>query len=52
VPCPAPKHQLNRRSELKLIAFPDRNKSYDLPAGATPTDFASKEAAVKWFEKK
>ena len=52
VPCPAPKHQLNRRSELKLIAFPDRNKSYELPAGATPSDFANREAAVKWFEKK
>ncbi len=52
VPCPAPKHQLNRRSELKLVAFPDQTKSYDLPAGATPADFASREAAAKWFEKK
>ena len=52
VPCPAPKHQLNRRSELKLIAFPDQTKSYELPAGATPADFASREAAAKWFEKK
>lgn len=52
VPCPAPKHQLNRRSELKLLAFPDQTKSYDLPAGATPADFLSRESAAKWFEKK
>lgn len=52
VPCPAPKHQLNRRSELKLVAFPDQTKSYDLPAGATPADFLSRESAAKWFEKK
>lgn len=52
VPCPAPKHQLNRRSELKLIAFPEQGKSYEMPAGATSADFASREAAAKWFEKK
>jgi outer membrane protein OmpA-like peptidoglycan-associated protein len=31
VPCPEPAHQLNRRSELILEAFPDRNKQYELP---------------------
>lgn len=32
VPCPEPEHQLNRRSELVLEAFPDKNVDYDLPA--------------------
>jgi outer membrane protein OmpA-like peptidoglycan-associated protein len=49
VPCPDTKHQLNRRSELKLIAFPDRTKSYELPVGASPMDFQSDESAKKWF---
>lgn len=31
VPCPEPAHQLNRRSELVLEAFPDRNKQYEMP---------------------
>lgn len=31
VPCPEPSHQLNRRSELVLEAFPDRDKQYELP---------------------
>lgn len=50
VPCPdLGGHQLNRRSELKLIAFPDRNINYELPAGSTEADFVSEEAAKKWF---
>jgi outer membrane protein OmpA-like peptidoglycan-associated protein len=52
VPCPAPKHQLNRRSELKLIAFPEHGKSYEMPAGASAADFQDREAASKWFQKK
>ena len=52
VPCPETDHQLNRRSELKLIAFPDPNQSYPLPKGATATDFQSREAATRWFLKK
>lgn len=32
VPCPEPEHQLNRRSELILEAFPDKNVDYDMPA--------------------
>lgn len=32
VPCPETDHQLNRRSELILEAFPDPNKDYELPA--------------------
>jgi outer membrane protein OmpA-like peptidoglycan-associated protein len=51
VPCPEADHQLNRRSELKLIAFPDQNQSYPLPKGATTTDFQSREAAAGWFKK-
>ncbi|WP_229800676.1 OmpA family protein [Mongoliitalea lutea] len=31
VPCPEPAHQLNRRSELVLEAFPDRDKQYEMP---------------------
>ncbi|MCE2777619.1 MAG: OmpA family protein [Algoriphagus sp.] len=51
VPCPEADHQLNRRSELKLIAFPDQTQSYSLPKGATTTDFQSREAAAGWFKK-
>lgn len=51
VPCPEADHQLNRRSELKLIAFPDPNQSYPLPKGASATDFQSREAAAGWFKK-
>lgn len=31
VPCPEWEHQLNRRSELVLEAFPDPSKQYELP---------------------
>jgi len=31
VPCPESDHQLNRRSELILEAFADKNKTYELP---------------------
>jgi hypothetical protein len=51
-PCPAPKHQLNRRSELKLIAFPEQGKAYEMPSGATSADFQSRESAYQWFQKK
>ena len=51
VPCPEADHQLNRRSELKLIAFPDQTQSYPLPKGASATDFQSREAAMGWFRK-
>jgi hypothetical protein len=52
VPCPAPDHQLNRRTELKLIAYPDQNNSYSTPMGAKPADFQSRESAMQWFLKK
>ena len=51
-PCPAPKHQLNRRSELKLIAFPNRNQAYEIPAGAMGSDFQNKEDVLQWYQKK
>ena len=51
VPCSEADHQLNRRSELKLIAFPDSSQSYPLPKGAKAIDFESREAAVGWFRK-
>ncbi len=31
VPCPEDKHQLNRRSEMILLAFPEEGKAYDMP---------------------
>ncbi|SMD44949.1 Outer membrane protein OmpA [Aquiflexum balticum DSM 16537] len=31
IPCPETEHQLNRRSELVLEAFSDKNRQYDLP---------------------
>lgn len=52
VDCPPNYHDLNRRSELTLSAFPDRSKEYELPAGASPSDFATPEAARKWFSQK
>jgi outer membrane protein OmpA-like peptidoglycan-associated protein len=50
--CSASKHQMNRRSELKLIIFPNRNQSYDIPVGAALSDFQSKESVRKWYQKK
>ncbi len=50
--CPEPDHQLNRRSELRLVAFPDSSKSYLLPAGSSLSDFQTKEKAISWFMKK
>ena len=31
VPCPEAEHQLNRRSELILLAFPEKDRAYDMP---------------------
>lgn len=31
VPCPETEHQLNRRSELILLAFPEKDREYDMP---------------------
>lgn len=43
VPCPETLHQLNRRSELLLLAFPDDGKDYEMPAeleGIDPCDLS------------
>jgi outer membrane protein OmpA-like peptidoglycan-associated protein len=50
--CPDSNHQLNRRTELKLVIFPDKDKSYDIPKGATTADFQNSESISKWFLKK
>jgi outer membrane protein OmpA-like peptidoglycan-associated protein len=52
IPCPAADHQLNRRTELKLVAYADQNKAYSAPVGASPADFVSRESMVLWFLKK
>jgi outer membrane protein OmpA-like peptidoglycan-associated protein len=52
VPCPEEDHQMNRRSELTLFAFPDRNIDYDFPEGSTAADFETSESAKRWFMRK
>jgi outer membrane protein OmpA-like peptidoglycan-associated protein/tetratricopeptide (TPR) repeat protein len=39
MPCPDREHQLNRRSELVLEAFPDPSKQYEIPAELRDMDF-------------
>ncbi|WP_232424951.1 OmpA family protein [Algoriphagus resistens] len=41
VPCPETAHQLNRRSELILEAFPDPAKQYEMPEGFNDMDFCN-----------
>ncbi|GAB3222228.1 OmpA family protein [Algoriphagus aestuariicola] len=48
VPCPELDHQLNRRSELILEAFPDRDVQYEIPESYRAEDFCDTEAL---FEK-
>lgn len=43
VPCSEADHQLNRRSELVLEAFPDATKQYDVPTELTGMDFCNPE---------
>jgi outer membrane protein OmpA-like peptidoglycan-associated protein len=45
-PCPEPEHQLNRRSELLLEAFPDPSKSYDIPEELKNLDYCNPEAIM------
>lgn len=52
VPCSIEQHQLNRRSELRLIAFPDGTKSYEYPKGSSQANFKDRESAKSWFLKK
>ncbi|WP_250161353.1 OmpA family protein [Algoriphagus algorifonticola] len=43
VPCSEVNHQLNRRSELVLEAFPDPTKQYDIPEALKDMDFCNPE---------
>lgn len=43
VPCSEADHQLNRRSELVLEAFPDPTVQYDIPAELKGADFCNPE---------
>ncbi|MHA7131999.1 OmpA family protein, partial [Algoriphagus namhaensis] len=43
VPCGEPEHQLNRRSELVLEAFPDPTKQYDIPKELLDQNFCDPE---------
>ncbi|TFV91852.1 OmpA family protein, partial [Algoriphagus kandeliae] len=43
VPCSEANHQLNRRSELVLEAFPDPTVQYDIPAELKDKDFCNPE---------
>lgn len=49
VPCSESKHQLNRRTELKLIAFSDQNQAYQMPDKAPSEAFESRQKAIEWF---
>lgn len=49
VPCLSPEYQLDRRSELKLIGFPDKNRHYELPSGSNSEDFKTEDSAKEWF---
>jgi outer membrane protein OmpA-like peptidoglycan-associated protein len=42
-PCPETEHQLNRRSELVLEAFPDPSKSYEIPEELKGLDYCDPE---------
>ncbi|WP_255502208.1 OmpA family protein [Algoriphagus sp. AK58] len=42
-PCPESSHQLNRRSELVLEAFPDPTKQYEIPQELKDIDFCEPE---------
>jgi outer membrane protein OmpA-like peptidoglycan-associated protein len=42
-PCPESSHQLNRRSELVLEAFPDPTKQYEIPQELKDMDFCEPE---------
>lgn len=46
VPCPESKHQLNRRSEMVLEAFPDPNKQYEMPKELLGKDDLCDEASL------
>lgn len=51
VPCPDVDHQLNRRSELVLEAFPDPTKQYDIPEELKDMDFCKPEDIFDMVQK-
>ncbi|SDD82089.1 Outer membrane protein OmpA [Algoriphagus faecimaris] len=51
VPCSEVDHQLNRRSELVLEAFPDPTKQYDIPAELKDMDFCNPEDIFEMVQK-
>ncbi|MEB2780295.1 OmpA family protein [Algoriphagus sp. C2-6-M1] len=50
-PCPEPEHQLNRRSELILEAFPDPSKQYEIPESFKDMDFCDPETLFEDIQK-
>ena len=46
-PCPETKHQLNRRSELVLEAFPDPTKQHEIPQEWKGMDFCDPEKILE-----
>ncbi|SFA93436.1 OmpA family protein [Algoriphagus aquimarinus] len=51
VPCPEVDHQLNRRSELILEAFPDPSKQYEIPASFKDMNFCDPETLFEEIQK-
>jgi outer membrane protein OmpA-like peptidoglycan-associated protein len=51
MPCPEPAHQLNRRSELLLEAFPDPSKNYDIPEGLKNLDYCDPEQIMDLIQR-
>ena len=50
-PCSESAHQLNRRSELLLEAFPDPSKSYEIPEELKSLDYCDPEAIMDLIQK-
>lgn len=51
VPCPEVDHQLNRRSELILEAFPDTSKQYEIPESFKDMNFCDPETLFEDIQK-
>ena len=51
VPCPDVDHQLNRRSELILEAFPDPSKQYEIPESFKDMNFCDPETLFEDIQK-
>ncbi|WBL42990.1 OmpA family protein [Algoriphagus halophytocola] len=51
IPCSEDAHQLNRRSELTLEAFPDPSRQYEIPESFQDMDFCDPEAIFEAIQK-